>query len=105
MPTIEIQRLRIDPTDIGRLQALRSAAMAELRAQIPELWQADLVRLHDDVWLDIRIWSRPVDPARISHVEERATAIAEFENLITERLGRDSGERIHTTGTAWAAGR
>ena len=99
MPTIEIHRLRIDRANVARLQQLRGAAIRELRDQIPELWQADLVRLDDDVWLDIRTWSSPVDPARLAHAEQRTTAIGEFESLITARLGHHSGERIHTTGT------
>jgi hypothetical protein len=105
VPIIEIHRLRLDRADVARLLQLRGAAMGRLRDQVPELWQADLVRLDDDVWLDIRTWSGPVDPARIGRAEERTAAIAEFESLITARLDHYSGERIHTTGTAWAAGR
>jgi hypothetical protein len=65
MPTIEIYRARIDPANVDRLLEIRDAAVAEFREQVPELLQADLVRLHGDTWLDILTWSEPVDPKRI----------------------------------------
>jgi hypothetical protein len=63
------------------------------------------VRLDDDVWLDIQTSSKAVDPARIGVVAEGTDIIAEMHGLITAQLGHDRGERAHTTGTAWAAGR
>jgi hypothetical protein len=104
MPIIEIHRFQIDPANVARLLEIRGAAMAEFRQQIPEFLQADLVRLDDDVWLDIQTWSKAVDPGRIDKAAERTVTIAEMYRLITAQLGHDSGERAHTTGTAWAWG-
>jgi hypothetical protein len=104
MPIIEIHRFKIDPANVARLLELRGPAMAEFRRQIPELLQADLVRLDDDVWLDIQTWTTAVDPGRIDKAAERTTTIAEMHRLITAQLGHDRGERAHTTGTAWAWG-
>ena len=105
MPIVEIHRLRIDPSNGPRLLEIRGAAMAELREQVPELWQADLVRLGDDVWLEICTWSRTVDPGRIESVVAGSPPLREMRRLLAERVGLDRGERVHTTGTAWAAGR
>ena len=83
MPIIEIHRFKIDPANIARLLELRGPAMAEFRRQIPELLQADLVRLDDDVWLDIQTWTKAVDPGRIDKAAERTSTIAEMHRLIT----------------------
>jgi hypothetical protein len=49
MPVIEIYRARIDPANVDRLMEIRAQAVAEFQEQAPELLQADLVRLEDDV--------------------------------------------------------
>jgi hypothetical protein len=92
---VEIYRLEVDPANVARLLELRRAAMAG----VPELRQADLVRLDERVWLDIRIWVGAVDAGLSS------PAYTEMERLFAAQLGHDRGERVHTTGTAWAAGR
>ena len=71
MPTVEIYRVKVNPGDVERLLEIRDAAVAEFRDQIPELLQADLVRLEDDVWLDVLTWSEPVAPERIEKAAER----------------------------------
>jgi hypothetical protein len=100
MRIVEIQRFRVEPADAARLLEIRDAAMAEFRARFPELRQADLVRLDGDDWLDIRIWGKAPEPGPIAELR----VYAEMRALMTE-LGHDRGERLHTTGTAWAAGR
>ena len=89
---VEIYRLEVDPADVESLLEIRRT-----RELVPGLRQADLVRLDDRVWLDIRIWVNGVDATAVPYVE--------MESVIAARLGRDWGERVHTTGTAWAAGR
>ena len=101
MFTVEIHRIKIDPANVDRLLQLRGPALVELQMKCPQLRQADLVRLGDDVWLDILTWSGPV----ISRAAAQAPTYAEMRGLITAELGHDRGERVHTTGTAWAAGR
>ena len=66
MPLIEIYRAKIDPANVDRLLEIRADAVAEFQQQVPELLQADFVRLEDDVWLDVLTWSAPVDDERIS---------------------------------------
>jgi hypothetical protein len=105
MPIIEIYRVRIDPDSVERLIEIRSAAVAEFQEQIPELVRADLVRLDDEVWLDILLWSEPVDPERIGKAAECTPTSAEMHGLIAEELGHDRGELIHGRGDAWAAAR
>jgi hypothetical protein len=99
--TVEIHRIKIDPANVERILQIRGAAMVELQRQCPQLRQADLVRLGDDVWLDILTWSGPV----ISRATVQSPTHAEMLALITAELDHDQGERVHTTGTAWAAGR
>jgi hypothetical protein len=105
MPAIEIYRARIDPANVERLLEIRSAAVAEFQKQVPELLQADLVRLDEDVWLDILVWSEPVDPERIETAAACTPTSAEMHALIAEELGHDRGELVHSSGTAWAAAR
>jgi hypothetical protein len=105
MLIIEVHRVRVDPANVARLLEVRGAALAEFREQVPELRQADLVRLDDDVWLDIRTWMKAVDPATVRRAAKRMPTYAEMQSLMSAQLGRDRGERVHTTGTAWAAGR
>lgn len=85
---IEIRRVRIDPQHIPRVLELRGALREHVR-------QADLVRLSDDVWLDVRILT---DDAPVPEPPE-------LRALMGEPLSVERGERVHTTGTAWAAGR
>jgi hypothetical protein len=99
--TVEIRRVRIEPANVERFLQIRGVAMLELQRRCPQLRQADLVRLGDDTWLDILTWSGPVDRERTG----RTPAQIEMDDLISAELGRDRGERVHTTGTAWAAGR
>jgi hypothetical protein len=88
---VEIRKVRIDPAAITRVLELRGT----LREHAPHLRQADLVRLGDDVWLDVRIlWEDAPVPEP-----------PELRALTGEPLSVERGERIHTTGTAWAAGR
>jgi hypothetical protein len=98
MPLIEIYRAKIDPADVGRLMEIRADAVAEFRRQVPELLQADLVRLEGDVWLDVLTWSAPVDEQRISEAASAAPKSAEMHSLITEVLGHDRGELMHSSG-------
>jgi hypothetical protein len=102
---IEVHRVRVGPANVARLLEVRGAALAEFREQVPELRQADLVRLDDDVWLDIRTWMKAVDPATVGRAAQRLPTYAEMQSLMSAQLGHDRGERVHTTGTAWAAGR
>jgi hypothetical protein len=48
---------------------------------------------------------KAVDPATAGRAAQRLPTFAEMESLMTAQLGHDRGERVHTTGTAWAAGR
>jgi hypothetical protein len=105
MPSIEIYRVRIDPGDAERLLEIRAAAVAEFREQVPELLSADLVRLTDDVWLDILRWSDAVDSERIAAAAECTPISAEMHGLIADELGHDRGELVHSTDHAWARAR
>jgi len=100
MPTIEIYRVKIDPADVERLLVIRAAAVAEFQKQVPELLQAELVRLEGDVWLDILRWSEPVDPERIGKAAECTPVSAEMHGLIAAELGHGRGELVHSTGGA-----
>ena len=99
MPIIEIYRVRIDPANVERLLEIRGAAVAEFQEQVPELLQADLVRLDDDVWLDILRWSEAVDPERIDSAAQCTPISAEMHGLIAQEVGHDRGELVHS---AWA---
>jgi hypothetical protein len=101
MPTIEIYRVRVDPAKVARLLEIHDAAVTEYQEQVPELLGIDLVRLDDDVWLDIIRWSEPVDPERLAAVA-CAPAAAEVHALLTDELGHDRGELVHSSGTPWA---
>jgi len=105
MPAIEIYRVRIEPADVDRLLEIRAAAVAEFQEQVPELLQADLVRLEGDVWLDVLTWSEVVDPERIGAAAECTPLSAEMHGLIGEVLGHDRGELVHSSGGAWASAR
>jgi hypothetical protein len=105
MPTIEIYRVRIDPANVDRLLEIRSAAVAEFQEQVPELLQAELVRLGDDVWLDILRWSEPVDPERMIAAARCTPTSAEMHGLIAQELGRDGGELVHSSSSAWPGAR
>jgi hypothetical protein len=102
MPVIEIYRARIDPTNVQRLMEIRAQAVAEFQEQLPELLQANLVRLEDDVWLDVLVWSAPVDEQRISQAAAVAPKSVEMHGLISDVLAHDRGEIVHSTGSAWA---
>jgi hypothetical protein len=105
MAIIEIYRARIDAANVDRLLEIRSAAVAEFQELVPELLQADLVRLEDDVWLDVLVWSAPVDDERISQAASAAPTSAEMHALLTEVLAHDRGEIVHSSGSAWASSR
>ncbi len=103
MPLIEIYRAKIDPANVDRLLEIRADAVAQFQEQVPELLQADLVRLDDDVWLDVLTWSAPVDDERIAQAAAAAPKSAEMHALITDVVGHDRGEIVHSSGTAWAS--
>ena len=103
MPTIEVYRAKIDPANVDRLLEIRAQAVAEFQEQVPELLQAELVRLDDDVWLDVLTWSAPVDDERIAQASQAAPAAAEMHRLITDVVGHDRGEIVHSTNDAWAS--
>ena len=105
MPSIEIYRVRIDPANVERLLEIRAAAVAEFQEQVPELVQADLVRLQDDVWLDVLTWSGPVEPDRIAAAAQCTPTSAEMHGLIAEELAHDRGELVHSSAGAWASAR
>jgi hypothetical protein len=105
VPAVEIYRVKIEPANVKRLLEIRAAAVAEFQEQVPELLQADLVRLDDNVWLDILTWSEPVDPERIGKAAECTPTSAEMHGLIAQDLGHDCGELVHSTGSACATAR
>ncbi|HWT23118.1 MAG TPA: hypothetical protein VN213_06380 [Solirubrobacteraceae bacterium] len=94
MPRMDIYRVKIDPANVERLLEIRAAAVAEFQAQVPELLQADLVRLGSDEWLDVLTWSGPVDPERIAGAAECTPTSAEMHSLISEELGHFHGELV-----------
>jgi hypothetical protein len=100
MPRIEIYRVRIDPSNVERLLAIRAAAVAEFQEQVPELLQADLVRLAGDEWLDVLTWSEPVDPQRIGKAAACTPTSAEMHSLIGEELGHYEGDLV---ASSWSA--
>ena len=100
MPLIEIYRAKIDPANVDRLLEIRADAVAEFQEQVPELIQADLVRLEDDVWLDVLTWSTSVEDQRISQAASAAPKSAEMHSLITDVLGHDKGEIVHSNRRA-----
>jgi hypothetical protein len=105
MPLIEIYRVKIDPANVGRLLEIRDAAVAEFQDQVPELLQAELVRLDDETWLDVLRWSAPVEPERLGAAASCTPASAEMHALIAEELGHDRGELVRSTERRWASTR
>jgi hypothetical protein len=105
MPILEIYRVRVDPANVDRLLEIHDAAVAEYQEQVPELLGIDLVRLDDDVWLDIIRWSEPVDEERIAAASACTPTAAELHALAGEELGHDRGELVLGSGQAWAPGR
>jgi hypothetical protein len=105
MPTIEIYRVKIEPADAERLLEIRASAVAEFQQQVPELLRAELVRLDDETWLDVLLWSGPVDPDRIEEAAQCTPTSAEMHALIADELAHDRGELVHSTVSAWAAAR
>ena len=105
MPMIEIYRARIDAASVERLLEIRDAAVAEFREQVPELLQADLVRLDDDTWLDILTWSGPVDSERIEQASGCTPKSAEMHSLMDEVLAHDTGEVVRSSSEAWSSAR
>jgi hypothetical protein len=105
VPTIEIYRVRIDPANVDRLLAIHDAAVAEYRQQVPELLGIDLVRLDDDVWLDIIRWSETADPERLAAAAECTPTAAELHALMGEELGHERGELVHSSCRTWAPAR
>jgi hypothetical protein len=105
MPHIEIYRARIDRANVERLLEIRDAAVAEFREQVPELVQADLVRLDADTWLDILTWSDPVEPERIEQAAACTPTSAEMHGLMDEVLAHDTGELVHSSSEAWSSAR
>jgi hypothetical protein len=101
MTLIEIYRVRIDPADVDRLLEIREAAVKEFQGQVPELEQAELVRLEDDTWLDVLRWSESVDPERIGKAAEGAPTSAEMHALIADELDHYRGELIRSSHSAW----
>jgi hypothetical protein len=105
MPILEIYRVRVDPANVDRLLEIHDAAVAEYQEQVPELLGIDLVRLDDDVWLDIIRWSEPVDEERLAAASACTPTAAELHALMGDELGHDRGELVHSSGQAWAPGR
>ena len=105
MPNVEIYRVKVDPANVERLLEIRATAVAEFQAAVPELLNADLVRLDDGTWLDILTWSEPVDPERIGQAAECTPTSAEMHGLISEELAHHQGELVHSSGNAWATAR
>ena len=104
MPILEIYRAKIDPADVQHLLEIRAAAVAEFQEHVPELLQADLVHLHDDVWLDVLVWSAEVEEERVSRAAAAPTSV-EMHGLITDVLSHERGEIRHSTASAWATAR
>ena len=102
MPLIEIYRAKIDPANVDRFLEIRADAVDEFQQQVPELLQADLVRLEDDVWLDVLTWSASVEDQRISQAASAAPKSAEMHSLMGDILGHDRGEVVHRSGSTWA---
>jgi hypothetical protein len=105
VPTIEIFRVRIDPANVDRLLEIHDAAVAEFQQQVPELLGIDLVRLDDDVWLDIIRWSETADPERLAAASACTPTAAELHALMGEKVGHDRGELVHSAGQTWAPAR
>jgi hypothetical protein len=105
VPGIEIYRARIDRANVARLLEIRADAVAEFQEQVPELLRAELVRLDDELWLDVLVWSEAVDEERIARASQVTPAAAEMHGLITDVLQHDRGEIVHSTQSTWASAR
>jgi hypothetical protein len=105
VPIVEIYRVRVDPANVERLLEIHDAAVAEYQQRVPELLGIDLVRLDDDVWLDIIRWSEPVDDERLAAASACTPTAAKLHTLMSEELAHDRGEVVHSSGHTWASAR
>ncbi|GAB3953681.1 hypothetical protein GCM10029976_094340 [Kribbella albertanoniae] len=98
MPNVvQVFRAKIDPENVAHLLQVRPAAIAQAQAACQALVRAELVRLDDDVWLDILIWSEPDGPEQLMKHAAELPLLAEMHSLVGEMLWAESGELAHST--------
>lgn len=79
------------------LLAVRPTAIAEAQRLCPALQRAELVHLHDDVWLDVLTWDRPDGMDQLMARADEFDALHAMHGLIGEVESMEVGEIRHST--------
>lgn len=82
----------MDPANVERLLEVRPLAIQEFQRALPELVRAELIRLDDDTWLDVLVWSEPVSKDRVSEAAMQSPSSVEMHGLVGEVISVERGE-------------
>jgi hypothetical protein len=95
--TVQIFRAKVDPANVEKLLAVRPGAIAQAQAACPVLLRAELIRLDEDIWLDVLIWSEPDGSDQLMRQAANLPLLAEMHALVGEMLAFETGELAHST--------
>ena len=98
MPAVvDIYRAKVDPANVERLLQVRPVAIEEFRDALPELLRAELIRLDEQTWLDVLVWSEPVSEGRVTAAAEKSASAGEMHALVNEVVAIERGELAFTS--------
>jgi quinol monooxygenase YgiN len=92
MTTVELTRFRSRPGQAAALLAARPKMLDDFRSDRAGFLGAQLIRLPDDVWLDIVWWRSPDDFAASCAKGANLPGISAFFHAIGELISADEGE-------------
>jgi quinol monooxygenase YgiN len=90
--TVELTRFRSRPGQAAALLAARPRMLEDFRADRAGFLDAQLIRLPDDVWLDIVWWRSPADFAASRTKGANLPGISAFFDAIGELISAEDGE-------------
>jgi hypothetical protein len=87
---VQVWKAKVSAGDVAELLAVRPAAIAEARRLCPALVRAQLVRVDDEIWLDVLTWSAPDGEEQLMANSENFDALHRMHSFLknAEPVGR-----------------
>lgn len=87
---VQVWKAKVAENDVEELLALRPDAIAEAKRLCPALVRADLVRVDNETWLDVLIWSAPDGEEQLMARADNFDALHRMHSFLhnAEQVGR-----------------
>ena len=94
---VQVFRAEVDPANVAELLRIRPEAIEQAQRACPVLKRAELVRLDDQTWLDVLVWSAADGEQQLMAVAGELPLLGRMHGLIGRVQSVETGELAHSS--------